>query len=74
LNLGLEETEYDESLQRWSITLGFSRPWNGPRTPVRSMFDARVLEQPRKRTYKVITVDIDGHVIAMKNRQVADAD
>lgn len=31
-NLGVEETEHDSGSGRWSVTLGFSRPWNTPRS------------------------------------------
>ena len=27
-NVGLEEVEFDDSLGRWIVTIGFSRPWD----------------------------------------------
>jgi len=31
-NLGLEEVEHVLAAGNWVVTLGFSRPWNTPRT------------------------------------------
>jgi hypothetical protein len=31
-NLGLEEVEHSVQAGQWIVTLGFSRPWNTPRT------------------------------------------
>jgi hypothetical protein len=38
-NLGLDETEYDPATGRWYITVGFSRPWNTPRTKARELLE-----------------------------------
>ena len=27
-NVGLEEVEFDDSVDRWIVTIGFSRPWD----------------------------------------------
>jgi hypothetical protein len=77
-NVGLDETEYDDDNHRWNITIGFSRPWNTPRTPAQAVLDQIGALGPstsfRKRVYKVVTLSDQGDVIAMKNREVADAD
>ena len=28
VNVGLEEVEFDDSQDRWIVTIGFSRPWD----------------------------------------------
>ena len=37
MNIGLEEIEFDNSSKNWSVTVGFSRPWDysnkSPTTP-----------------------------------------
>jgi hypothetical protein len=64
-NLGLEEAEYDDGSSQWKITVGFSRPWDEP--------NAFVLA-PLRRTYKVVTIDAEGKVLSVKNREAAYAD
>ena len=60
--LGLEEVEFDDSDGAWSVTLGFTRPWDSPRVMA-------AFESPR-RTYKVVRLlDRDGEVISVKNRE-----
>ncbi len=67
-NLGLEELEYDDAREQWRITLGFSRGWD--RDPQLSTF----LQTSRlPRTYKIVSIDKDGKVSTVKNREVADA-
>jgi hypothetical protein len=77
-NLGLEETEYDESFHRWNITIGFSRPWNAPRSPAQVVLDQigalGAAASLGRRVYKIVTISDQGDVIAMKNREVADAE
>lgn len=63
-NLGLEEVVYDETHDRWRITLGFSRPWDQ-----RGL--AAFAGVPR--TYKVITIDQTGAVLSVTNRETANA-
>lgn len=68
-DLGLEEVEYDRGQHIWSVTLGFSRPWNTPGLPgglgtIRTM--------ARKRTFKVVRIADDGQIISLRNRETAD--
>jgi hypothetical protein len=76
-DLGLEETDFDETRGEWLITLGFFRPWNNPRAAAQSALDAigypLGAADPRRRTYKVVTISKDGTIRAMKNRQATDA-
>ena len=33
-NVGLEEVEFDDALDRWIVTIGFSRPWDQKNLPL----------------------------------------
>jgi len=72
-NLGLEETEHDEARGRWVITLGFSRPWNTPRSRAQEVLENLGAVSPLKRSYKIITISDNGDIISMKNRPRSDA-
>jgi len=68
-NIGLEEVEFDELDDAWSITIGFSRPWDEPN----SLLGATLASQMGipKRTYKVVLIsNSDARVISVKNREV----
>lgn len=64
-NLGLEEVEYKEEQGVWSITVGFSRPWQ--EKGALAMLSSQGSAPPR--TYKVITIRNDGDVISVKSRE-----
>ncbi len=67
-NLGLEEVEYDEAIQEWTVTLGFSRPWDEPRNTLASLAESNL---PR-RSYKIVRIDDKaGQVKSIKNRSVS---
>ena len=66
----LEETEYLGD--RWIVTLGFSRPWNTPRTRAQEVLENLGAASPLRRSQKTITVMDDGTVISMKDRQKVD--
>jgi uncharacterized protein YdeI (YjbR/CyaY-like superfamily) len=72
-NLGLEEIEHAQQAGNWVVTLGFSRPWNTPRTRAQEVLENLGAVSPLKRSYKVITIADDGTVLSMKNRMPADA-
>ena len=62
--VGLEEVEFDDESGQWLITIGFSRPWDRPKTQ-----SAALREDPLKRSYKVVRIDdADGSVISLKDR------
>jgi hypothetical protein len=68
MNLGLEEVEFDEATNTWSVTIGFSRPWDEPRSSFAAL--AGQMLYP-KRSYKVILVsDGAAKVLSVKNREV----
>jgi hypothetical protein len=68
INLGLEEVEYDDAQHLWSITFGFSRPWDdNSRGPVATMLGAS-----KRREYKVVKIDdLKRKPVAIKNREPA---
>ena len=65
VNLGLEEVEFDDALEQWRITVGFSRSWDHQGVAALALI-------PR-RTYKVVTIDKGGTVLSVKNRETANA-
>ena len=72
-NLGLEETEYDDTHKRWHITVAFSRPWNTPRSRAQEVLENLGGVSALKRSYKVVSLRQDGSVIAMKDRPTLEA-
>jgi hypothetical protein len=66
----LEETE--NLGDRWIVTLGFSRPWNTPRTRAQEVLENLGALTALRRTQKAITIMDDGTVISMKDRVKAD--
>lgn len=69
-NIGLEEVVLNESNNLWEITIGFSRPWDHPRSGVVTGFQP----QPPKRQYKVVSIDNDsGEVKSIKIRELPSA-
>jgi uncharacterized protein YdeI (YjbR/CyaY-like superfamily) len=72
-NLGLEEVEHLPASGNWVVTLGFSRPWNTPRTRAQEILENLGAMGSLKRSYKVITMAEDGTVLSMRNRAKADA-
>ena len=67
-NLGLEETEYNSTLDQWLITLVFARPWNTPRTRAQEVLENLGGVSPLKRSYKTVFVASTGDIMAMKDR------
>jgi hypothetical protein len=65
-NLGLEEVEFYEREQAWSVTVGFSRPWEVPNDMILAS-----LAKPSCRSYKIVRIDDKaGQVKSIKNREV----
>jgi len=67
-NLGLEEIEHPMAAGNWVVTLGFSRPWNTPRTRAQEVLENLGAVSSLRRSYKVITMTDEGSVVSMKNR------
>ena len=65
-NLGLEEVEYDEAIQEWTVTLGFSRPWDEPRNTLASLAQSNLPH----RSYKIVYIDDKAEQVkGVKNRE-----
>ncbi|WP_446008064.1 hypothetical protein [Candidatus Electrothrix sp.] len=65
-NLGLEEVEFYEGEEAWSVTVGFSRPWEVPNDTILAS-----LAKPPGRSYKIVRIDDKaGQVKSVKNRAV----
>ena len=63
-NVGLEEVKFDDSLDRWIVTIGFSRPWDQ-----KNALTAALGEGRPNRSYKVLHIaDTDGRVLSLKDR------
>ena len=63
-NLGLEEVEFDDRSGTWSVTLGFSRPWDH-----RSGILQLTEQKASARSYKVVRIaDGTGEVKSLKDR------
>jgi hypothetical protein len=71
-NLGLEEIEHIVSGGNWVVTLGFSRPWNTPRTRAQEVLENLGAVSSLRRSFKVITIAEDGTILSMKNRAKED--
>lgn len=65
-DFGLEELEFDDDKDIWSITLGFSRPWQ-----VSSTQNALTALMSPKRDYKVVRISgKTKKVLSIKNREL----
>ena len=63
-NVGLEEVEFDDSVDRWIVTIGFSRPWDQKNT-----FNVALGVGRAGRSYKVLQIaDLDGRVVSLRDR------
>ena len=68
-NIGLEEVERDDSRDGWSITIGFSRPWNRTDTwSTRLAMLPEGLPSP-KRSYKVVKIE-NGQVKSVTKHRI----
>ncbi|MFZ5450699.1 MAG: hypothetical protein ACOZF2_02320 [Thermodesulfobacteriota bacterium] len=68
-NLGLEEVDFDEKSSTWSVTIGFSRPWD-TRTGINEF--AAFMQQTGilQRSYKIVSIDdATKKVRSVKNRE-----
>ena len=67
--VGLEEVEFDHESNEWKITLGFSRPWDRPKT-----LSAALRDEPVRRSYKLVRMnDTTGQVTSVRDRSLAAA-
>lgn len=73
-NLGLEEVEFDDVTNTWSITFGFSRPWDKLTGALAALEGASRGFLPWRRDYKVVRIaDDTGRFLSIKNRETTDA-
>lgn len=70
VNLGLEEVEFDDAGPTWSVTVGFSRPWESETVSPAMRSLSPFGPSSYRRCYKVVRVaDDTGHVLSVKNRE-----
>ena len=62
-DVGLEEVEFNNMSNNWEVTIGFSRPWDQE-----NPLAASIGNQPSTRSYKLVRIDDDGHVISLTDR------
>lgn len=67
-NVGLEEVSFQRADNTWEITVGFSRPWNTPKSRAQEVLESLGGISSMKRSLKVIKVSSDGKVVSMKDR------
>ena len=69
-DIGLEEVEFDDRLNVWVVTIGFSRPW-GQKTNLAATLGRKQLPA---RAYKVVRIDDDdGRITSLKDRLLPSA-
>lgn len=71
-NIGLEEIEFDDTTDTWSITIGFSRPWNTVRSAQTVLLESFGTKPAVRRSFKVVHVDSSGKIVSMSHRKLAD--
>lgn len=74
-NVGLEEVEFNDTSNKWEITIGFSRPWDYEkfRNPIAEALATslaeRSINRPEVRSYKLVYINDDsGKVLSLKDR------
>jgi len=73
MNVGLEEVNFQPRDNTWEITVGFSRPWNTPKSRAQEVMESLGAISSMKRSLKVIKVSPDGKVLSMKDRARSEA-
>ena len=67
--VGLEEVEFDHESDEWKVTLGFSRPWDRPKS-----LSAALRDEPLRRSFKIVRInDANGKVTSVRDRSLAVA-
>lgn len=72
LDVGLEETHFDEAAARWTITIGFRRPFERKRTKSKDSPSIYGMPWPHEsyenRWYKSVVIDSEaGQVLSMRD-------
>ncbi len=65
-DVGLEELIFDDALERWEVTIGFTRPWASTADHVQNALLTAL--QGGKRDFKVVSVSKTGDVVGLRNR------
>lgn len=67
-NIGLEELYFDDNSHIWSVTVGFTRPWDGPQGVNRFLREGDNVA----RTFKTVEIDDnDGKILGVRHWPVA---
>ena len=68
-NVGLEEVRFNDERDVWEVTIGFSRPWDYPKSgPLSELYNST----PR-RNYKVVVIDDQsGELKSIEIRRTSD--
>ena len=70
-DVGLEEVEFDETDDQWSVTIGFARPWDRQSPLAQALSPAG---RAAARSYKVLRIDDGtGEVKSLKDRILTPA-
>lgn len=73
LDVGLEEVEFDELSDQWSVTIGFARPWDRSVSPLG--FPLSPANRAAARSYKVLRIDDQtSEVKSLKDRILTAAE
>ena len=68
MNVGLEEVVFEETSNRWRITIGFSRHWDQ-----KGILTTALGEGRPARSYKVLCIDdVDSQVKSLTDRVLPD--
>ncbi len=68
-NLGLEEVEFDGDSNEWTVTVGFSRPWDYPKGGLAVLGEGIRPE----RSFKLVVINDNSEmVIAIRNRSILE--
>lgn len=71
-DIELEEIEHEEGMNRWRVTVAFSRPWKTPKTRAQEVLENIGAMSSDRRSVKVVTMHDDGTVASVKDRLPAD--
>ena len=70
-DIGLEEVEFNDRLNDWVVTIGFSRPWD---QKINNLAATLERKQVPARCYKVVRIDDDdGRITSLKDRLLQSA-
>ena len=72
--VGLEEVRFDKEDGVWEVTVGFSRPWDSPKSSQSHINQLLDIIPSQRRHYKIVKIDdASGEVKAIEIREVAHA-